>query len=417
MGKIEDHRASNTKIKLVDALMSGYAIFSLKDSSLLAFDKRREEGEDNLKKIYGIKEIPSDSQLRNIIDEVEWEKLRPLFKNILEEVRRSGLLESYRYLGRYYILSVDGTGCFSSEEINCQNCLIRHNSKTGKARYEHKLLGAAIVHPEKKEVLALCPEPIIKKDGTEKNDCELNAAKRLFAKVREDYPYMPFLVVEDGLYANAPHIKMLRKHHLEFILLVKEGDHKYLFNYVKEAEREGKTRKHSFKEGKLEHRFHYINDVPLNESNQDVRVNFLEYWQISATETKHWCWVISLTISTHILDPLRRAGRARWKIENETFNTLKNQGYHYTHNYGHGQNNLATNFSLLMTLAFTVDQIQQLGYPIFQKALALAGSRKLLWERIRALFFVLPFASMSDILKALVYGYAIKGFVIKQTPL
>lgn len=107
-----------------------------------------------------------------------------------------------------------------------------------------------------------------------------------------------------------------------------------------------------------------------------------------------------------------RGGRARWKIENETFNTLKNQGYHFEHNFGHGYKNLSVVFALLMMLAFAVDQTQQLASQLFQAALQAVHSKGRLWERIRSLFGELPFASMNDILRAIAFGFHIQGVVV-----
>src|SRR5215472_7254443 len=100
-----------------------------------------------------------------------------------------------------------------------------------------------------------------------------------------------------------------------------------------------------------------------------------------------------------------RGGRARWKIENETFNTLKNQGYNLEHNYGHGQHNLAVVFALLMMLAFLVDQAQQLCCALFQAVWAKLGSKRLLWERMRALFYTYALESMRQMFEALLYGF------------
>ena len=85
---------------------------------------------------------------------------------------------------------------------------------------------------------------------------------------------------------------------------------------------------------------------------------------------------------------IMKGARARWKIENETFNTLKNQGYNFEHNFGHGKHNLCSVFGFLMLLAFMVDQIQELSCPLFQAALEKLGRRSYLWERIRSAFFV-----------------------------
>ena len=99
-----------------------------------------------------------------------------------------------------------------------------------------------------------------------------------------------------------------------------------------------------------------------------------------------------------------RGGRARWKIENETFNTLKNQGYNFEHNYGHGEQHLSVVFAMLL-LAFVVDQTQQRCCALFQAVWAKLGSKRMLWERVRALLYDYAFASMRQLFEALLYGF------------
>jgi hypothetical protein len=410
-GKIEEHRPMNVEIPLVDALMSGFAMFALKDPSLLAFDKRRAKPE-NMKRVYDIEQIPSDTQMRTILDEVEPDDIHSLYQSVFRPLQRGQALEKMRFMGGYYLVSLDGTGYFTSKEVHCDACLQRQNTSTGEITYSHQLLGAAIVHPDRREVIPLAPEPIIKQDGEDKNDCERNAAKRFLAKLREDHPRLPIIIVEDALSANAPHIQELRRHHLEFILGVKPGDHTYLFDMVAQAQAEGKTELFEMHKEGVTHRFHYLNDVPLNESNCDVRVNFLEYWEIKESSIQHFTWITDFTIGPHNAYALMRGGRARWKIENETFNTLKNQDYHFEHNFGHGLKHLSVVFAMLMMLAFAVDQIQQLGCQLFQAAWHQVGSKRRLWERIRSLFFELPFDSMSAILRAVAFGFHIEGRVV-----
>jgi hypothetical protein len=148
-----------------------------------------------------------------------------------------------------------------------------------------------------------------------------------------------------------------------------------------------------------------INNVPLNKSNPDLLVNVLEYHQIDQNEkiTK-FCWVTDIEITDDNVVKLMRAGRARWKIENETFNTLKNQGYNLGHNYGLGKKNLSGIFTILMMLAFLVDQAQQLGCWLFQAALDKRGSKSGLWQRIRAAFDIFEVDSMETILRHIAHG-------------
>jgi len=347
--RIKDSRAANASIKLVDALMSGFAMFSLKDSSLLEFDERRAKG-GNLKQIYGIEKIPSDTRMREILDEVEPGELRPVFKTLLEELEDEGMLKKYLFLGKYYLVPLDGTGYFSSKQVHCGGCLERQKSTTGEVTYAHQMLSGAIVHPDLDEVIPLAPEPIVKQDGSTKNDCERNAAKRFVEKLRKDHPDLPIIITEDALSANAPHIDVLKENNLHFILGVKPGDHAFLFEYVEQARQRGEMTDDEYQVNRVIHRFQFLNNVPLNASNAGVRVNVIEYWEIDGDKCQHFTWITDLWVTKDNVFEIMRGGRARWKIENETFNTLKNQGYHFEHNYGHGQQNLSVVLAFLMML-------------------------------------------------------------------
>jgi hypothetical protein len=227
------------------------------------------------------------------------------------------------------------------------------------------------------------------------------------AKLRQDHPHLKFIITEDSLSSNAPHIDTLQTHGLHYLLGVKEGDHAYLFEQVQAVEHAGHVtyyERHDRAAG-IVHRFRFVNDVPLNESNMDVRVNFIEYWERGNDTVQHFSWVTDLRVSKHNVYRLMRGGRARWKIENETFNTLKNQGYHFEHNYGHGEQHLSVVFAMLMMLAFLVDQTQQLCCALFQAVWAKRGSKRLLWARMRALFYAYAFASMRQLFEALLYGF------------
>ncbi len=397
-------RADEPGISLTDALMSAFAMFSLKSPSLLAFDKERVEG--NLQTIYGIAHAPCDTYMRELIDPVSPEALRPVFQGVFRQLRRGKALEPMLFLNGAYLLALDGTGYFSSKTIHCTSCLQKVH-RNGSITYYHHMLGAAIIHPDLRAVIPFMPEPIVKQDGTTKNDCERNAAKRFLVKLRQDHPHLNFIVTEDSLSSNAPHIETLHDHGCHYILGVKEGDHAYLFTQVQAAEEAGRLTtyaRHDRAAG-VEHRFRFINAMPLNASRADVRVNFIEYWEIGKDTVQHFSWVTNIRVSTRNVYKLMRGGRARWKIENETFNTLKNQGYNFEHNYGHGEQNLSVVFATLMMLAFLVDQTQQLCCALFRAVWAKLGSKRLVWERMRALFYGYRLTSMRELLEALFYGY------------
>src|SRR6202521_1631173 len=180
---IPDPRPSDAEIAFPDALMSAFAMFSLKAPSLLAFDKERAEG--NLQTIYGIERVPCDTHMREILDPVSPKWLRPVFKSVFRQLQRGKALEAMTFLDGHYLLALDGTEYFASKTIHCASCLHKVH-RNGAVTYSHQMLGAAIIHPDVRAVIPLMPEPIGQYDGTDKNDCERNAAKRFIIKLRQD---------------------------------------------------------------------------------------------------------------------------------------------------------------------------------------------------------------------------------------
>lgn len=299
---VRDHRASNSSISLPDALMSGFAMFCLKDPSLLAFEKRRQEEPDSLHEVFGIGRIPSDSQMRSILDPLSVKELRRPSKSIFAQLQRGKVLEKMTWLGGYHLLALDGTGIYTSEKMGSDYCL-RKRKRNGKEEYYQQMFAGAFVHPERSEVIPTCPEMIVKQDGSSKNDCERNAAKRYLADFRREHPYLKTIVIEDGLASNGPHIRELQKHDLRYILGVKPKDHEYLYQLVDEAVESGQVTELHLADpdnANVQHCFRYLNDVPLNKSSEEsLRVNFLEYWEADneGNIKKRFAWVTDLPIS------------------------------------------------------------------------------------------------------------------------
>jgi len=387
--KIPDPRSfdKTPKITLTDHLMSGLAIFGLKFPSLLQYDRKRKdpEIESNLKNLYHVQTPPSDTYLGERLDEVDPNHLRPAFKKIFSKLQRSKKLENFEFFDGHYLLSLDGTGEFSSGNISCPHCCKKEH-KNGKTTFYHQMLGGCIVHPEQSNVIPLCPEMIHNVDGNTKNDCERNASKRFIEHFRREHPHLKVIVIEDGLASNGPHIKHLEQNNVKYILGAKQGDHEHLFDLIDSSD---STKYFDMKDerGYL-HQFRFINNVSLNKAHPNLKVNFWEYRETSPQGKEvNFSWVTNIHITENNIYTLTKGGRARWKIENETYNTLKNLGYNFKHNYGHGKEHLSAVFCLLMILAFLIDQVQELACSLFQTAKKCAGgSYRGLWEEMRVLF-------------------------------
>ena len=395
---------------IADALMSAFAMFSLKDPSLLAFQDRRND--ENMKSLFRMREVPSDTQMRTILDPLEPDLLRPFFNDVFAQLQRGKALESYTFHQGAFLLSLDGTGYFSSKKIHGESCLQKTNRKTGEITYEHQMLAPVVLHPDLKQVIPLAPEPIIKQDGDNKNDCERNAGKRLLQKIRDEHPHLKLIVVEDGLASNAPHVRLLKSLDMHFMLGAKPDDHEHLFAEVSKAEAAGRVTTLRWTDDTAEEEvqceIRFTHDLPLNKSNADLRVNFLQYTEYAADGSilTRFSWVTDLAITRDNAWHLVRGGRARWKIENETFNTLKNQDYHFEHNFGHGEQHLSVIFAMLMMLAFLVDQTQELCCPLFQAVHRKLGSRRLLWDYLRSHFRHCRLESMEQLQEAILYDWA-----------
>lgn len=385
----------NVSISFTDVLMSGLAVFGLKFPSLLKYDQSRQTLDRNLLSLYHIKEPPSDTYMRERLDELNPWLIRPVFKKIFSKIQRGKCLENFEFLDGYYLLSLDGTGEFSSSTVCCPQCCKKEH-KDGSATYYHQMLGACIVHPDRSNVIPLCPEPIQNGDGAAKNDCERNASKRFIEHLRREHPHLKVIILGDGIASNAPYIRLLKEHNLKFLLGAKPGDHQSLFAMLDASE---ETNYYEILDDKgFLHQFRFLNDVAINKSNSDVRVNVLEYMQTDpkGKETV-FSWVTNIHITQTNAFALMRGGRARWKIENETFNTLKNLGYNLEHNYGHGKKFLSTILCLLMLLAFLVDQIQGMTCSLFRAVKKQAGSFQGLWEELRVLFKFMEWLSWEQL--------------------
>lgn len=221
------------RIKIVDSLMSAVAIFGLKFPSLLQYDiqKRYPAIEKNLKKLYKVEQAPSDTYLREELDQLDPASIRPAFKKIWSYLQRGKALASYIYWEKNYLIAIDGTGQYHSDEIFCKNCCIKHH-QNGKTSYYHQMLGAVLLHPNCREVIPLAPEPIIRSDGNTKNDCERNAAKRLLNPIRREHPHLKIMITEDSLSSNGPHVQLLKDLDMRFILGAKPADHTFLFDWI-----------------------------------------------------------------------------------------------------------------------------------------------------------------------------------------
>lgn len=402
---IDTRQTTKVKYALGDCYLSAFAMFYLQDPSLLEFQRRFQDTlqTNNLRTVFGVQSIPVDSQLRQLIDSHDHAPLRAAFLPVFQRLTDTGMLTAFQFTPDRFLLTLDGSQYFGSSRLQCPRCLVKEH-KDGRREYSHQILQATVVHPDRRQVVPLTPEFISNEGGWQKQDCEINAAKRLITRLRAEYPQPPFIIVGDGLYSKQPFIQLLGQGEqaLHFILVAKPADHKDLFANIEGLRRgkllEGKTIVDA--KGRR-HVYEWVREVALNASPNSPMVNFLHYWLINKDGKVgyHNSWITDLPLNQDTVPWVTRGGRARWKIENESFNTLKNQGYHLEHNFGHGRQFLSEALFLLNLLAFFFHQIFELVDELYQQARAGFSARREFWNAVRNAFRMFLFVDWDQVLQ------------------
>lgn len=410
--KIKDSSV-NSQFSLKDCLMSGIAMFGLKYPSLLQFDedaRTNERVRHNLEHLYQVNLAPSDTQFRKRLDPVEPRLLQRGIDRIIAQLQRGKVLETYRFMDEYLLVAIDGSGYFSSHDVYCEQCCVK-NHRDGSKSYYHQILAAVIAHPEYRQVFPLMLEPIIKQDGSKKNDCEHSALKRLLINLKRAHPHLKLLVTLDGLYADGVIIKLLKDLGIYFIITAHESDLPYLYEFYQASKKDSlQIHNDEYKRTEL----NWANKLPLNATHHECEINLLLMNEEKTTKKKkkttfyRCAWLTNLSINTKTAQLIMQGGRTRWHIENDTFNTLKNQGYQFEHNFGHGKQNLNVVLAYLMFTAFLIDQIQEFTCKHFQAALKKAKRLKYLWEKIRSYFSICTIDTWDELYAAIAHQKGIK---------
>ena len=383
---VPDGRAANVSNSIRDVMSAGLAVTYFQSPSLLDFQRNMESKhqKNNLRSMFDVNKIPTDTGMRQIIDSVDTETaFRPIYKECFMRLQRGKHLEQYQILSGKYLLNVDGTQYFSSHDINCKKCLTR--GKTNKQYYCHQVLQGVIVNPELRQVIPVMPEEICTQDGDKKEDCEVNAFMRFMDKFRKDHDKLDVIINGDALYAQTRVIDKIREHKANYIFKIEEANHSTLFQNLSVIE---KSRAYDLSRRKNELVIEWYNDIELFKTTGQ-RTNYFEAWEVVTQKDGkkrveyYGKWITDIEITAKNAKTILGAARARWKIENECFNSLKNHGYNIDHSYGHGSANLCYNFYNFVLLAFTMHQIHQLTDNLFKKLRSCFGRLASLWQAVK----------------------------------
>jgi hypothetical protein len=409
---LDDHRhPKRINYSLHDTLMTAFAIFFFQHPSLLQFQTamKQRRGRCNLETLFKVQQLPSETQMRDLLDRVDSQQLRKLLPILFERLRRAGWASQYqttlddgRDKGPYYVVALDGTDYFSSTRIACPSCLHRKD-REGQIHFYHSVVAATLVKYRSHQIFPLDAEMIANTDGTQKQDCEINAGKRLIGRLRREHPQMAIIVTGDDLYSHQPFIENCLENRLNYVLVAKPESHPEMSEWVSELREIGGCEIVKQVEGPAPKRktyeYHIVRQVPLTAKHQHF-VTYVEVWEHDKTgkQVYHNSFVSNLEVTKENVATIVGIGRSKWKIENEHFNVQKNQGYELEHNYGHGKANLSQVFYLLNLLAFVMHKLIERGDRMYQKYQELGESRREMWNALRTLMRKFLMASWQEML-------------------
>jgi hypothetical protein len=397
-------------IAIADAGMAAFSLFFMQSASFLAHQRRMEHGRNvsNCKTLFGIEKVPTDNHIRDLLDPAPPELLGPCFEHTLEQMRQHGGMKDFERLGGRLLIAFDGSEYFSSEKRGCPRCLTRKRS-SGKTENYHTLLAATLVSPGHNRVLPLMPEFITPQDGAEKQDCERNAAKRWLEQHGERVRELRPVYLGDALFSSQPMCVAVLAQGGDFLFVCKQDSHKTLYEYLRGAEPQRHTVTERRMGGRMRtYRYSWVEGVPLRDGKEALNVHWLSVEVLDQTgkTTYRGAFVTSLGISTENVAEIGACARARWKIENESFNVLKNHGYHLEHNFGHGKQHLAQQFVLLNLLAFAFHTVCDSVEKLWQEARAIMGTRKDFFTDLHTVTAYFLFPDWRALCSAMVQGNA-----------
>lgn len=394
---------ANKRYSITDLVNGTFGAFFSQCASFLEHQKslQQRHGLSNAQTMFGIENIPSDTHIRTLLDQLPASGFASVFSDCLSLLKQAGQLEAYRVkLGQdttTLLCALDGVEYFYSSTIHCKSCTVKTH-KNSSPTYSHTMVTPTLVAPDNNVVVSMMPEFITPQDGSIKQDCEINASKRWLGQ-----PTIPALrgedltILGDDLYAHEPFIKEVLAAGDHFIFVCKPDSHKRLY---KAADEPGTTRQivtvTQTDTGCITRTYDYAEALPIRAGPDALYVNFVEMTEVTTRTTMRGKLISPIAeqtyhnafITDHDLKPdtaplVALAGRTRWKIENENNNTLKTKGYHLEHNYGHGKEHLSLVLATMNILAFLFHTVLELNNPQYQYVRTMLGSRKTFFENFR----------------------------------
>ncbi len=394
-----------------DACLSAFGVFFTQSPSFLAYQRemRVRQGRDNAHSLFGVSVIPSDNEIRTLLDPVAPSHVGGMYWETLADLEAQGLLAAHHGYAGQKLVALDGVQYFSSKALHCDQCT--HHQQGKQTLYTHSVLAPVLVAPGHDYVVSLEPEFITPQDGAEKQDCEQAAMRRWIERHAPRFAPGSLTVLTDDLHSRQPPCVWLQEHHCHFIMVCLPESHLFLYEQLAELSPLKLVGELVVTHWNGKHRerwtYRYANDLLLRNSDDAITVNWCELVIVredTGAQLYHNTFMTDHRLTDQSVIPIVASGRARWKTENENHNTLKNQGYHLEHNFGHGEQHLATLLLSLNLLAFLLHTTLTLTDTAYQQIRHTLGARRTFFDDIRTLTRYMYFESWTALLAFMFHG-------------
>ena len=322
----------------------------IKSMQGLTREMNTKETIENIAKICGLEleEIPHCDTINNVFEEVKIDELEKIRKYMINKMIRNKMIEKYKIRGKYYHIVVDGTGLATSRKKYNKNCLVKNKTdKNGNEYQEYStyVLEAKLIVGDM--VFSIGSEFVEnEEENVSKQDCEINAFKRLAKKIKKEYPKLKIIIGADALYASKSVIDICEENEWKYIIRLKEGKIPTLYNEFKTiVAKENESNKANYE---------YVTNLEY----QEEKVNIIKY--VDTKEKTEFVYMTNLPISNKNIESTIRVGRKRWRIENEGFNVQKNGTFDIGHLYSRNQVAIKAHY-LMIQIAHILRQLLENG--------------------------------------------------------
>ena len=385
---------------MADAALGAFAVFFMQSPSFLAHqrDMQRTKGHNNAQSLFGLEQVPSDPQIRNLLDPIAPRASGAAFWRVFEHLRVGDYLKAYQgHLGRWLWLWM-ARSTLARRRSTATNA--RRGCSTSAPTTRTALVAPLLVAPGENRVIALEPEFVSPQDGSEKQDCELRAAERWLERNAQRFAPGSLTLLGDDLYCHQPFCEFVTAHQCHFAFTCKPDSHAALYQEIDLLTKAGgvhEVTERQWNNGQQQvWHYRYAARVPLRADTKPLYVNWCEVTitdEATGELLYRNAWATDHALADQSLRPFVIAARTRWKSENENNNVLKNYGYHLEHNFGHGQHYLALVLVMLNLLAFLFHTVLDLCDEPYRRVRAELATRQTFFNDLQALTRYLYFES------------------------